>query len=226
MKMRWIVPSVLLSVAAVGTALADPPGFSSAFGKSLGDWMKLYAIWNFGGDQADHEGKMIFVPDVNQAPAGDWNYDEPTNTWNYVTEMDLRLHPGDKFCAPLFYYYGWEYEDGSIDDPNDAYWLGVLTGARIELTLDGEVLVDSDASDYMDNWFDPVYFGDALLFDQTNEYGAVGIAYVQGFGYAHQPLSKGTHTLVWSLHMDEFDPNWDEEYAIGNQVTWHITVAK
>lgn len=201
MKVRLICLSVVLCLLGFGAVLAQSPGHSKAFGKTLGEWMVLYQTWALGGDQEDHEKDMVFLPNVATTPAEDgyWEYDSDREVWVYYAETSTTLDVGEKFATPLWGYYGEAFEDDSEDDPDDEGVLAVLNSALMEVWLDDELIISSEDEDFADHWYGPEYFDDPIVYEETAYNGAVSAIWIIGYGFVHPPLSKGDHTLVAHL---------------------------
>ena len=220
-----IVVGLCLTLAVLGTAYAQSPGGSHAFGKSLTEWMTLDNSWRLGGEQSNPEGKMVFLPDISSeaADGGEWVYDEDSNTWTYAAEIDVALEPGQKFAMPLIYFYGEVYEDGTEDDPDDYDVEALLAAYDIQVSLDGDLILDTTDEDIGDSFYGPAYFDETIEFDEPNPYsGGIGATWVAGYGFVHQPLSTGEHTLVWYLYATGEDIG--EDYDLVNMLTLNIEV--
>ncbi len=192
------------------------PAQSHAFGKSLTEWMTLYWQWSIGGGP-DHVGHVSFLPQpAPGAPvSGDFSFDDPGV---FVGELEVRLRPGTAFVLPVSAWVGESYlpELGFSDDsPLDP---SVFTIA--EVMLDGKSLIDS--SNLGDYNYGPAYFDPPIAYEDPTGYGANAAIFVQGVGFVHGPLSKGTHTLtlVSAIQIPEYD------LGVMFMNTWTIVVRK
>ncbi len=227
MRRSAIVWIVCLSVLALGTAYAQSPGGSKAFGKALCEWMLLDNAWRLGGDQDNPEGKMVFLPDINSPEAGDgeWTYDEDLNQWSYAAEIDICLEPGQKFSMPLIFFYGEAYDDGTEDDPDDFDLVALLAPFEIQVYLDGELILDTLDEDIADYFYGPEYFDEEITDDSAfSSPATTAIIWTSGYGFVHPPLSRGEHTLVWKLFAADEDTGYG--YELYNELTQNITVGK
>ena len=216
--MQTIAVAAGVGLLALGTAFAQVSGGSHAFGKTLAEWMVLDVTWRLGGDQLNPEGKMVFLPDINDVEEGEWVENEDTGLWDFSGELDVTLRPDQKFSMSLIYYYGEQYEDGTEDAPEDFDIEGALAAFDIQVWLDGDLIVDSAAAGYSDYYYGPEYFDEMIEYDELSQFGGVGAIWVAGYGFVHQPLSRGEHTLVWYLVA--------EDYGVTNELTLNITVDK
>jgi len=207
----WIV-CIVLALAAV--AYAQPPGHSSAYGKTLGEWMVGWFEGQFGASDGDGDGKVVYL----KFPAFE-DYTIDTDTWTAYSELDQTLEPGTAFAYPIRLAYGEVYEDGTEDDPDDPLWSpDAIMDVELLVTVDGETLIDSAEDDLEDWFFGPEYFDETIEYDEPTGYGAVGAVWVQGLGFVHTPLSKGDHVVHIVLYIPAWELTYDE--------TWNITVAK
>lgn len=231
MKRFAIVVAVVLSLAVLGTAYAQSPGGSKAFGKTLSEWMKLDNLWRIGGEQDNPEGKMVFLPDITSPLAndGEWVNDADQNLWTYVAEIDVTLEPGQKFSIPLLYFFGEVYEDETEDDPDDFDLEALLTQFDVKVWLDDELIMDNTDEDIDDYFYGPVYFDEPVEYDEpvyreeVDKY-ATAIIWAAGHGFVHPPLSKGEHTLVWYLYYPDEDSGFG--YNLANELILNIVVEK
>ena len=192
------------------------PAQSNAFGKSLTEWMTLYWQWSLGGGP-DHVKRVTFLPQpaLGAPVSGDFTFDNPGV---FVGELEVSLQPGTKFVLPVSAWVGESYlpELGIPDDsPLDP---SIFTVA--DVMLDGKSLIDS--SNLEDYYYGPTYFDPPIEYDAPTGYGSNAAIFVQGIGFAHGPLSKGTHTLtlVSAIQVPEFD------LGVVFMNTWTITVEK
>lgn len=209
-------------VVPVTPAAARPvhaPATSSAFGRTLGEWMGLYWTWALGGDQADHEGNVRFLPiPSGELVSGSFTPDDPGVL---VGSLDAALAPGEAFALPVVAWIGETY-DPDLGNPDDVpFDPSVFVGTHAVVTLDGEPIMDSTAGDLEDFYYGPVDFDETIVYDAPTDYGAVGAIWVQGIGFVHHPLSVGTHELALESEIIL------EDYNLGVRFenTWTIVVA-
>jgi hypothetical protein len=213
---------LLTFVGMTSTVAARPrspmPPHSNAYGRSLTEWMKLYATWLAGGAQADHVGNVRFLPlPVSEVASGSGTYSDP---FVLVGQQDVTLQPGTAFTMPLVAWVGETY-DPALGIPDDVpFDRSIFTDPDLLVTLDGQTLIDSDVDDLTNYYFGPVHFDATIPYAQPTPYGAIGAIWVQGLGFVHHPLPVGTHTLT--VHSELLIPAIDLGYVFENQ--WTITV--
>ena len=215
-----IVLGIALIVPAFSTAAGPSPPHSKAFGKSLSEWMVLYQTWALGGDQANHVGRVQFLPIPQGEPVmGTGTLDDPLVL---AGELDVTLSPGTPFVLPVSVLIGETYipELGYPDDsPFDA---SIFTESDVLVTLDDRSLIDSNVDDLRDFYIGPVDFDPTIFYEEPTNYGSIGAIFVQGIGFVHPPLSKGSHSLqlLSEIRIPEFN------YHIIFMNEWTITVAR
>jgi hypothetical protein len=227
-----------MALLAIAPVTAQSPGQSKAFGKTLGEWMKLYHEWSLGGTDENRVKDMVFLPNMNMGEDDDWELimDPDNRIWGWSGEMDVGLKVGEKFASTITAVIGELYEDGTADDPDDdliAWFVDLIRKFHVEIWLDGELIISSEDDDYEDRWYDVVWFDEPIEYAEPTEYGAVAATFITGYGFVHPPLSKGEHTLYIRLYWYKSEVpdvfGWDEldEYDCGyNELTLNITVAK
>jgi len=167
------------------------PGNSSAFGKTLTEWMGIYWSWYYTG--ADLEQSKVGPVQLMPLPAGEqvsgsWTPDDPAVL---VGQLEITLAPGTPFVLPEFSWVGELYEDGSVDPPmdNDV----ALNAADINLTIDGKTVISNDnkAAFYVPlTDFDPI-----VEYPGTSDYGSVAAVFYQGVAFVGLPLTPGVHVI-------------------------------
>ncbi|NJK31453.1 MAG: hypothetical protein HC927_02985 [Deltaproteobacteria bacterium] len=190
----------MLCLGPVAEAYAQMPGQSHAFGNSLEEWMLKYWAWIFAGADPDTNGEknVVFLP----LPAGEQTDDDPPT---FVGEAEVSLSVGDAFAVPLWFYGGFPEDDPDLFP--DELFVDVV----LELTLDGEVILDSEVDDLSEYLIGPAYY------DEPVPFGSVEIAWIKGLGIVHHPLPPGEHTLHLFVYGEGFDTAFDN--------TWYITVS-
>jgi hypothetical protein len=172
----------------IRSATPSDESAENVFGKSLGEWMKLYWISRLGGDTEYHGKKVSFVF-RNGARSPD-----PERPSVYVSERSVTLQPGEKFLIPgptiLGQRYLSEPDDVMADAP--AAW---FTDSDFLVKLDGKVVIDSDV-DNLNQFYYFQYFPSAILYNKIEDNGAIGDVWVTGLGALHGSLRKGEHTLT------------------------------
>lgn len=217
--------SAALLVAAMlvvaGQAPASPPGQSNAYGKSLTEWMTLYMTWVLGGDQADHVGKVEFIPLPAEEPvSGSGTFEDPVLL---AGEADVTLKPGSPFVLPVAVWFGEEYESGAVDPVLPA---GVFTQSTVTVQVDGKTVMSSDRDDLEKFYVPPTDFDPEIVYPEPTSYGSVGAVFFQGLGFVHGPLSVGTHTITVVSEIKVFDPDLGLDLGIEYVNKWNVTVKK
>jgi hypothetical protein len=227
-----------LAIAVFGTSLTpvetvrgDSAPQSSAFGKTLTEWMQSYWKWGLGGGGDDHVGRVQFLHLPNgEYAGGSFTYADPGIL---VGHLDVSLKPGTPFVLPVTIWYGETYRPdlGYPDDPAlPADLFTDPTKNLIKVYIDGKAVMDSTLASVS-----PFYFGPAptdVVYPQPSSYGSIAAIFVQGVGFVQPPLSVGTHKieLVSGLRVPP-DPTilnlniYPEGSGVRYMNTWTITVA-
>lgn len=167
---------------------------SSAFGRTLSEWLLLYWERYLGEPPVDPwVGHVLLMP----LPAGEcisgcdsWTVEDPA-IWK--GSLDISVPPGTPFVLPLAMLYGEIYNNGSpADDP--ANYVGTFqTGVHPLLTIDGRTIV-TDANK-MSFYIPPTYFDPAVFYPQPTDYGSIAAIWLEGIGVVSQPLAVGRHVI-------------------------------
>jgi len=191
-----LVVAVLLAPRTTPEVRGQGPSpQSTAFGKTLTEWMQLHETWVLGGGVGeDHVGRVKFFPLPNGVYAGgSFTYADPGIL---VGHLNVTLKPGTPFVMPVTGWYGETYLPalGYPDDPVLPAELFTDPGKNlIKVYIDGKPLMDSTRASVS-----PFYFGPApisVIYPGPTSYGSIAPIYVQWIGFAHPPLSVGTHTM-------------------------------
>jgi hypothetical protein len=214
-----VLKSSLVAGALLGLCLAlsstagnrPTPGNSSAFGATLAQWQETYLRWEVGditippdanGNAAINNVVLLAVPG---AP-GDGT----------PGHLDITLHNGQAFFLPLLQLVGTSYTDGTPPDPfiDTSYFASVDVSVRI----DGVPVISND------NKFE---FFSQFSFHPPVPYPFGNIAaliWFQGFGFAHTPMSVGTHTIQLDEKAGQALPPNFGGATLEYHNTWTITV--
>lgn len=222
---------VLCAVAVTAGSVAakdktSEPG-SSAYGKTLAEWLTIYFERSISGNT----DTMVKTVKLLPIPAGEWQGDGSFTSGDpstFVGSMSLTLAPGTPFVLPVAVWFGESYNTGQQDDAEvDA---SIFTDSHVLVKMDGVAIIDSDVDDLSDYYVAPQYFDPAIVYDEPTDYGSVQANFIQGLGFVHGPLSKGTHTLTLESEIianvpDYFNPG-DLDVGVKYRNTWTITVSK
>ena len=205
---------LLASLASAGV-LSNRP---ESYGKPFGEWMELYWTWQLGGPQADHVGKVVFLPLPNEALVD-------ANLNIYGGEIDVKLRPGQPFVLPMFTWIGEAYDpvlthNAPPDNPKDipAAWFTDPDLITVVIKLDGKVIINSANDDLTDFFFHAQYFDQPIVYPAPTSYGSDSAIWAKGIGFLHTPLAAGGHKLELFVYAD------NEVFAVGYANTWNITV--
>ena len=181
--MVLLVLALVLTVGgpanAAGPNPVSPPQ-SSAFGKSLNQWMQAYWRWFLGGPPDD---KVTFLPISCSTPP---------------CTFQINANPGTAFALPLAGWLGWDLNDKLPDswwgDPNHIFTIATLDGVRIAEPNNayyvGPTLFDPPLPP-MDNPSCPQPY-------TCVQYQSIGIVI--------KPLTPGTHKLLLHTVFVDFGP--------------------
>lgn len=210
--------TTVLGVLSAAAGDRAAPAQSRMYGKSLTEWMTLYweSLINGGPDQV---GKVKFLPlPEGEYVSGDFTFDDPGVL---VGELEVQLSPGTGFALPVSAWIGESYlpEPGYPPPPDDLPLdRSIFTIA--EVTLDGNPLISEANSDQY--YYGPSYFDPPVVYSEPTDYGADAAIFVQGIGFVHHPLSRGTHTLelAAAIQIEDYD------FGVVFHNTWTIVVGK
>jgi hypothetical protein len=211
-----LLASTLLGLVLTASAMAGPkatPGNSSAFGATLSQWQDRYVRWYYGIITIPPDGNgnavtngVVLMPIPNTPGDGTPGH------------LDVTMNNGQAFFMPLLQLAGTSYTDGTPNDPFiDASYFASIA---MDLKIDGVTVISSDN---MSSYFQQFYFNPAIPFPIFN---LDSIIWFQGFGFAHVPLSVGTHTMQLDEKAGQpLPPNFG-----GATLEWHnswtITVTR
>jgi hypothetical protein len=175
----------------------------------------LYSQWAIeslfgeGTDLSDTVGHVRFLP----AETGCGSF-----------EFDVTLRPGTPFVASPFFVWGGTYDDPSMpnDNPADPILDFVFETTKIQVVLDGRVLMAGTGTELERFQYGPVYFDEPIVFAEPVPVGgglhATSALFVAGIGAVYRPLPVGQHTLVYTVDVDN-------EFFCDHVFTYHITVS-
>jgi hypothetical protein len=202
---------------------ASPPQ-SSAFGKTLPEWMQLYFSYFFRVGP-DHVGKVRFLPLPNGTQPdddeGDFSYANPGTV---VGHLNVSLPPGSPFVLPVVTWVQEKYEDDSTDPAfPDEIFTNNPGNPIIKVYIDGKPVMDSTQASV-----NPFYYTVPLdlTYPEPTDYGSIGAIFAQGIGFVHPPLSVGTHTIELESEL-LIPPDLFPSSGLGVHYlnTWTITVS-
>ena len=207
---------------------ASPPQ-SSAFGKTLPEWMQLYIGWLLGGG-VGHVGQVQFLPlPSGELQGGSGTYADPATL---VGHLDVTLRAGSPFVLSVIGWFGETYlpETGYPDDPPLPADIFTNRDVITKVYIDGKPVMDSTLASVSPFYYGPVPLD--VVYPAPTSYGSIGAIFTQGIGFVHPPLSVGRHTIeLESELLIPPDPDFLNlaVYPDGVGVrfinTWTITVA-
>lgn len=172
---------------------ASPPQ-SSAFGKTLPEWMQLFWIANLEGGP-DYVGAVKLLPlPQGIIGGGTFTYADPGV---FTGHLDVTLGPGTPFVLPVVVWIGEAYETAlhyPIDPVIPAEFFTDPSKAITKVYIDGQPVMDSTKASVSPFYFGPVPLG--VVYPEPSDYGSISAIYVQGVGFVHPPLSVGVHTIA------------------------------
>lgn len=218
-----ILMSMVLATSAQGQT--NPPSQSNAFGKSIGEWLKLYFTWALGGNQADRVGQVRFlpIPDGDYVD-GDFTFENPGILRGEAT---VSYPTGSKFILPIAVWYGEAYQpDADVPaNPDPPVPREFFELSIVEVALDGKPLVTE--ANKMAWYVGPQAFDPPIVYDEPTDYGSIAALFVQGFVTRFGPLTPGTHqvTLRSSLFLPPGGyPNVPDGLGVIFENTWTIHI--
>jgi hypothetical protein len=176
-----------------GAPRIAPPN-SSAYGKTLTEWLGVYWSWFYGG--ADLAKSKVGEVQLMPLPAGELisGTGTPADPALYRGQLEITLPAGTPFVLPEFAWVGERYEGYPTvpDDPpmSDAVALGDVS---ITLTIDGKTVI-SDANKAA-FYIPPTAFDPIVAYPTPSSYGSVAAVFFQGVGFVSPPLSVGVHVI-------------------------------
>ena len=224
-----LLGSLLLlgSVSTAPRSQAQAPPQSSAYGHTLSEWMGIYFRSYFTGGP-DTVGRVKLLP----FPAGTYvsGAGSPDDPALFVGHLDLTLKPGTPFVLPITTLYGESYlpEAGFPSNPDPVFPRSFFDSSIVKIVVDGKTIIDGDREDKFRYYVGPVFFDPPILYAQPTGYGSLSADFIQGFIFAHPPLSKGVHTM--SLESSNgipgggVYPNAPTGFGTRYRNTWTITV--
>ena len=190
--LSWVAPVEAVNTGAPRIA----PPVSSAFGKTLTEWLSTYFRWYYATDQDPAQsviGHVQLMPLPNGQQVG--GSGSPEDPAVFVGELDVILRPGTPFVLPLVNVVGERYE-GYPANPDDPLALGDTAEMSAHLTIDGRTIV-SDANQAA--FFIPTTpFDPIVTYPEPTFYGSVAAIWLTGIGVVSPPLSVGVHVM----HLD------------------------
>lgn len=211
-------PAVALLVATVfslavsrgqgGLSPLVPPQ-SHAFGKSFDEWNVLQTQFALATGLGGQTNVSNTVDGVRLLP-GSFTDPEPV--------FHISLRPGTPFVASPFFLFGERYDDGSADDPDELAPVldEIFANAKIQIMLDGRVLLEGSGSELQNYLFGPTFLDQPVTYAEPQPRGnvnAVQALWVTGIGAVFHPLPVGGHVLEYVVQSD-FVGNLDFTYFI------------
>jgi hypothetical protein len=221
-RARTAAMSVLVAIVAAGSWVAPAgaasdgapriaPPVSSAYGKTLTEWLTTYWQWSLSTAQDLNQSTVGHVQ-LMPLPSEDFLGGTGTSDDPYVLvgELAIAIRPGTPLVLPLLTLYGERYNDGTPDD-NPASFTGTTMSAT--LTIDGRTVL-SPANDSAFT-VPTTFFQPAVVYPEPTGYNSVAAIWFQGVGIVSPPLPVGVHVIhfdgtldVPGYFVETFDNTW------------------
>lgn len=206
-------PDVGLDSGASTDTVTISPLRDSHRGRTLGEWMDAY--WRVtleGGAASDGDVAMLLLPDTTVPGPGGHD----------TGSREVTVEETQTLALSFYVWLGEDFVEGSgmaAQEPDTTAPAEYFRGSRmhLRLTLDDEVLIDTDRGDSLDAiFFDTQRFDPPIVYEAPTSYGADSAIWVRGLGALVAPLPIGSHTL----RVVAFQEDWD----VGFDTTWDLTV--
>ena len=218
---KHLRPILLTSAMLIALALCLPthllggnraaPAKSHAFGKTLNQWQDTYLRW--------YNGLLSIPPDANGNAVVNGVVLMPipsTPGDGTAGQLDVTLLNGQAFFMPLLQLAGSSYTDGTPNDP--LIDMSYFASYNVTLKIDGVTVINN--ANLLD-YFSQFYLDPPIPFPFAN---LDSIIYLQGFGFAHSPLTPGTHTITLDETAGEPLPPIFGGATLEYHNTWNLTV--
>jgi len=208
----WMAPA---GAADDGAAQIAPPA-STAFGKTLTEWLSTYWQWSLS-TAADPNQSTVGQVQLLPLPSEDFlgGSGTPNDPFAFAGELAITLRPGTPFVLPLLTLYGESYNNGTpADDPSS--FSGTTMSAT--LTIDGRTVL-SPANDSAFT-VGTTFFHPAVVYPEPTSYGSVAAIWFQALGFVSPPLSVVSDVFHMNGALDVpgfFSETFDN--------TWTVTVS-
>jgi hypothetical protein len=193
----WLLALIasLTSIPATCRAQLLPPGVYN--GKSLEQWTLDWGEWAI---KTDPGGQMLpdAVDGVRYGPPA------PTGVSEFVA--DWTIQRGTALAFSPFIAYGERYEDGSEDPVSAINEFMLFETATIQVTLNGNVVLEGHASHFPDRKTGVRVFPEPIAYAEPEDRGginAVASIFEQGIGVMFD-LPLGEHTITNVLESEFF----------------------
>lgn len=207
---------------AAGTNPVSPPT-STAFGKSLDDWIGTYFRQWLTLPAAIGEKNVTFLPISCDASTPTCSC-QGTPTEQACT-FDVTVAPGTALALPFISWLGWN----SLDDvlPSECWGATCpassnpynLTTVFADATLDGKAIAEPSAAYYVG----PTPFEPPIPCPYPGDPNNMCVLY-QAIGAVIKPLTPGNHQLYLYSGMLGEDPPPAGPWALTYENTWNIRV--
>lgn len=220
--MLWLVLGQLLAAPGNSARKKLAPPDSSAYGKTLAEWMTAYWTWNFTGEPASGSvGRVRFMPMPDRTQTGgNWTSSDPAVLEG---EQAITVKPGTPIVLPLVALVGEAYADGTTDP----FPIVPDTDDHFSLALGGQVFIDGvpvlnreESSAYRAQ----AAFYHLLPYIEPTGYGAVAAAWFQTVGVVIKPLPVGEHVVRLDSYLILDPLLYGFDLGIVYRNTWTVTV--
>jgi hypothetical protein len=174
-------------VPATCPAQLLPPGDFQ--GRSLAEWTLEWSKWSIATGLG---GQML--PDTVDGVRF-----LPPNFGGGDFVADLTVPQGTALLVSPFNVFGERYDNGTEDNPNDPIINTIFEDAMVEVTLDGNVLLQGRASEFPERKYGVTVFPEPIPYTEPQPRGenlnAVAALFGVGLGTMYANLPLGEHTI-------------------------------
>jgi hypothetical protein len=189
---RLVFPLLILTASfmfgsATCRAQLLPPGDFQ--GRSLAEWTLEWSKWSIatglGGQTLPDtvDGVRFLPPNFG---GGDF-------------VADLTIPQGTALLVSPFNVFGERYDNGTEDNPNDPIIDTIFEDATVEVTLNGNVLLQGEASDFPERKYGVTVFPEPIPYAQPQPRGenlnSIAAIFGVGLGTMYANLPLGEHTI-------------------------------
>jgi hypothetical protein len=207
---------------AAGTNPVSPPT-STAFGKSLDDWMGTYFRQLYTMPAVVGDKNVTFLPISCPVDTATCACTDRSPT-HWACTFEVTIAPGNALALPFISWIGWNTLDDFL--PSECWGATCPASSNIynitsifaDATLDGKVIGEPSASYYVG----PTPFEPPIACPQDWDPANMCVLY-QAIGVVIKPLTPGAHQLVLNSGMMGTDPP-GVDWMLSYDNVWNIRV--